>query len=173
MITIIAAIGTRNELGKDNGLIWHLPADLKRFKKVTTGSHIIMGRKTFESIGKPLPDRTTIIVTRNKLYEQKGCLVVNSIETGIEIADGPSEIFIIGGAAIYKQCIERDLVDKLDITLIHQRFDADVFFPEIDETVWKVASKQDFKADAKNKYDYSFISYMKELPEVLKGVTGN
>lgn len=163
MITIIAAIGQNNELGKNNDLIWHLPADLKRFKKVTSGHHIIMGRNTFESIGKPLPNRTTVIITRNDNYFKEGCLIANSIEQALELAKGDDEIYIIGGAQIYQQAIVSDLVDKLDITIVHESFDADVFFPEIDKTKWKETSREDFKADEKNKFDYSFVSYEKSL----------
>lgn len=160
-ITIIAAIANNNALGKDNDLIWHLPADLKRFKKVTSGHHILMGRNTFESIGKPLPNRTTVIITRNLNYKAEGCIVVDSIEKAIEIAKEDAQIFIIGGAQIYKQTIASNLVDQLDITKVHQAFDADVYFPEIDTTTWKEISREDFDADEKNKYDYSFIRYKK------------
>lgn len=162
MITIIAAIGKHNELGKNNDLIWHLPADLKRFKRVTTGHHILMGRNTFESIGKPLPNRTTIIITRNNDYFKDGCLVANSIEEAIALAKDDKEIFIIGGAQIYEQALEKDLVQKLDITIVHNNFDADVYFPKIDTSIWKEISREDFKADEKNKYDYSFVSYAKK-----------
>ncbi|MGY0408322.1 MAG: dihydrofolate reductase [Polaribacter sp.] len=161
MITIIAAIGKNNALGKNNDLIWHLPADLKRFKKVTTGHYIVMGRNTFESIGKPLPNRTTIIITRNKHYFKDECLVANSLEQAIEIAKEENKIFIIGGAQIYKEAISKNLADQLDITLVQQEFEADVFFPEINPKIWKEISREDFKADEKNKYDYSFISYRK------------
>ncbi len=160
MITIIAAIAKNNALGKDNDLIWHLPADLKRFKKVTTGHHILMGRNTFESIGKPLPNRTTVIITRNKRYKKEGCKVAYSIEKALHIAKDDDAIFIIGGAQIYKQAIEKGLVDRLDITLVHQEFEADVFFPKIDPKIWKEAARKDFKADEKNNYDYSFVSYV-------------
>lgn len=160
MITLIAAIAKNNALGKDNDLIWHLPADLKRFKKVTTGHPILMGRNTFESIGKPLPNRTSIIITRSKNYFKDGCLIANSIEEAIELTEG-NNAFIIGGAQIYKQALEKKLVDRLDITIIHQEFEADAFFPEIDTTVWKEIAREDFKADEKNKYDYSFVSYEK------------
>ncbi|WP_439128376.1 dihydrofolate reductase [Polaribacter sp.] len=161
MITVIAAIAKNNALGKNNDLIWHLPADLKRFKKITTGHYILMGRNTFESIGKPLPNRTTIIITRNKNYFKDGCLIANSLEQAIEIAKDEEEIFIIGGAQIYKETIAKDLADKLDITLVHKEFDADVYFPEIDVNKWKEVAREDFKADEKNDYDYSFVSYKK------------
>jgi dihydrofolate reductase len=162
MITIIAAIAKNNALGKDNDLIWHLPADLKRFKKVTTGHYILMGRNTFESIGKPLPNRTTIIITRNKNYFKEGCLIANSIEEAIEMVDNKDDIFIIGGAQIYKECIEKDLIDRLDITQVHHEFEADVFFPEIDLKIWKETAREDFIADEKNKFDFSFVRYSKK-----------
>ncbi|AQS95038.1 MULTISPECIES: dihydrofolate reductase [Polaribacter] len=161
MITVIAAIAQNYALGKDNDLIWHLPADLKRFKKVTTGHYILMGRNTFESIGKPLPNRTTIIITRNKNYFKDGCLIANSLEEAIEMAKEEEKIFIIGGAQIYKETIAKNLADRLDITLVHKSFEADVFFPEIDPKIWKEDSREDFTADEKNKLDYSFVSYTK------------
>ncbi len=161
MITIIAAIGKNNALGKNNDLIWHLPADLKRFKKITTGHTILMGRNTFESIGKPLPNRTTIIITRNDNYFVEDCFIANSIEKAIEMAQKDNRIFIIGGAQIYQQAMEQNLVDRLDITLVHQEFEADVYFPKIDLKIWKEVARENHKADEKNKYDYSFISYEK------------
>lgn len=161
MITIIAAFGKNYELGKDNDLIWHLPADLKRFKRTTTGHHILMGRNTFESIGKPLPNRTSVIITRNDNYFMDGCLVANSLEEAIDLAEG-NNAFIIGGAQIYKQALESDLVDKLDVTIVHQNFEADVYFPEIDLKIWEETAREDFKADEKNKYDYSFVTFTKK-----------
>lgn len=159
MITIIAAIGLNSELGKDNDLIWHLPADLRRFKKVTSGNTIIMGRNTFESIGKPLPNRRSIIITRNILYKKEGCEVVHSLEDAIKLVKDQKNAFIIGGAQIYKEAIEKKLVDQLDITKVHQNFDADVFFPTIDMASWKEMSKETFLPDDKNQYTYSFLSY--------------
>lgn len=161
MITVIAAIAKNNALGKNNDLIWHLPADLKRFKQVTTGHFILMGRNTFESIGRPLPNRTTIIITRNKDYFKDGCLIANSLEEALEMAKEEKQIFIIGGAQIYKETIEKDLANQLDITLVHKEFDADVYFPIIDKNIWKETAREDFKADEKNDYNYSFITYKK------------
>ena len=161
MIIIIAAIGLNNELGKDNDLIWHLPADLKRFKKVTSGHSIIMGRNTFESIGKPLPNRRSIIITRNTSYKKEGCDVVHSLEEAINLIKDQKNAFIIGGAQIYKEAIEKQLVDQLDITKVHQNFEADVFFPTIDQSVWEEISVETFLPDDKNQYTYSFISYKK------------
>ena len=163
MITIIAAIGKNNELGKDNDLIWHLPADLKRFKRVTTGHTIIMGRNTFESIGKPLPNRRSVIITRNKEYTQEGCDVVHSLEEAIQLIDANEDAFIIGGAQIYKEAMGKGFVDQLDITQVHEAFEADVFFPPIETTKWKLVANEDFSADEKNKHNYSFSTFEKTI----------
>ena len=120
-----------------------------------------MGRNTFESIGKPLPDRTTVIITRNKNYKAEGCIIAHSLEAAIDVAKNDSHTFIIGGAEIYKQAMEANSVDQLDITLVHETFEADAFFPEINPKIWKETSREDCKADEKNKHDYSFISYRK------------
>ena len=159
MITIIAAIAEKNALGKDNQLIWHLPADLKRFKKVTLGHHIIMGRKTFDSLGKPLPNRTTIIITRNKNYSQEGCTIVHSLQEALEAAKADENPYILGGAEIYKQALE--IAEQLDLTFVHHQFEADAFFPEIDLNIWKESSREDCKADEKNSYNYSFVTYLR------------
>ena len=161
MITVIAAVAENNAIGKNNDLIWSLSADLKRFKKVTTGHYILMGRNTFESIGRPLPNRTTIIITRNKSYFKEGCLIASSLEKAIKLAKEEKEIFIIGGAQIYKETMAKNLADRLDVTLVHEAFDADVYFPKIDAKVWKETKREAFKADEKNEFDYSFISYQK------------
>ncbi len=158
-LILIAAKGKNNELGKDNDLIWHLPADLKRFKKVTSGHHIIMGRNTYESIGKPLPNRTTVIITRNKEYKADGCIVVHSLQEAISKSND-TKGFIIGGAQIYKEAI--DIVDQLDITEVHESFEADAFFPEIDLSVWEEAQRENYYADEKNEYNYSFVSYTRK-----------
>lgn len=162
MITIIAAIAKNNALGKNNELIWHLPADLKRFKQITSGHYIVMGRNTFESIGKPLPNRTTVIITRNKNYYKDGCFIAHSLEEAIELAKDEENIFIIGGAQIYKEALEKDIADVLELTLVHEEFDADAFFPTIDESIWEEVKKEDFVADEKNNHDYSFITYKKK-----------
>lgn len=159
MITMIAAIGTNGELGKDNDLVWHLPNDLKRFKKVTAGHHVIMGRKTFESLGKPLPNRTNIIISRNKNFKAEGCTVVTSLKDALLAAAADENPYILGGAQIYKQAI--GIADVLDLTLIDASLDADAFFPEIDPKVWQEVSREDFKADDKHQYNYSFVTYKK------------
>lgn len=159
MTTIIAAIAENNALGKDNDLIWHLPADLIRFRKTTTGHHIIMGRNTYESIGKPLPNRTTVIITRNKAYKAEGCIIVNSIAEALEFVKEDETPFIIGGAQIYNEAIE--MVHRLDITEVHQTFEADVYFPKIDLSIWKETKRERFEADEKNIFPYSFVSYIR------------
>jgi dihydrofolate reductase len=159
-VTLIAALGKNNELGKNNDLIWHLPADLKRFKKLTTGHHIIMGRKTFESIGKPLPNRTSIIITRDKNYKHEGCLIANSLDHAIDMVKKDEMPYIIGGAQIYNQALK--IATNLEITYVHQEFEADVFFPKIDLTIWKETARELHKADEKHDYDYSFVSYKRK-----------
>ena len=154
----MAAIAANNALGKDNQLIWHLPADLKRFKKTTLNHAVIMGRKTYESLGKPLPNRTNILITRDKNYKAEGCVVAKSLKEALKAALKVDENpFILGGADIYTQAMP--FADKLDITYVHHQFDADVFFPEIDKTIWKETSRENFKADENNKYDYSFVTF--------------
>lgn len=157
MITIIAAIAKNNALGKNNKLIWHLPADLKRFKEVTYGHHIIMGRKTYESLGNPLPNRTTIIITRNKSFKAENCIVVNSLNEALGKAKADDNPYILGGAEIYRQAM--NIADELDLTFVHHEFDADAFFPEFDSSNWKEISRSDFESDEKNKYDYSFVKF--------------
>jgi len=159
MITVIAAIGKNGELGKENDLIWHLPNDLKRFKKITLGHHVIMGRKTFESLGKPLPNRTTIIITRNKNYQVDDCITVNSLEDALKAAEADPNPYILGGAEIYHQAIK--IADTLDLTLVEANFEADAFFPKIDENIWEEISREDFSADKTHQYNYSFVTYKK------------
>ena len=160
MIVMIAAAAENNALGKDNELLWHLPDDFKRFKQLTTGHPIIMGRKTFESLGKPLPNRTTIIISRNKDYRVEGCITVNSLEEAIKAAKEDSNPYILGGGEIYKQAME--YADMLDLTLVHHSFEnADTFFPTIDPKIWQETNRRDFIADEHHKYDFSFVSYKK------------
>ena len=159
MITIIAAIGKNGELGKNNDLIWHLPNDLKRFKKVTAGHHVIMGRKTFESLGKPLPNRTNIIITRNAAYTAEGCVIVNSLQEAIEAAQEDENPFILGGAQIYKQALE--IADVLDLTRVDASLEADAFFPEIDPEKWKEVAREKHQKDERHDYNYSFVTYKK------------
>lgn len=158
MIIAIAAIGLNNELGKDNQLIWHLPNDFKRFKTLTTGHYIIMGRKTFESFPKPLPNRTHVIITRQKNYTAENCIVVDSLEKAIAICPKDVDVYVIGGGEIYKQSIEH--IDKLEITRVYHSFEADTFFPEIDTAIWELVSEEFHPKDEKHAYDFCFQTYV-------------
>lgn len=156
MIAIVVAVAENNVIGKDNQLIWHLPADLKHFKQTTMGHPILMGRKTYESIGKPLPGRTSIVITRQEDYKAEGCIVVNSVKEAIEEAKQLDEqAHIIGGAEIYRQSL--DLTDTIYLTRIHHSFDGDTYFPEIKAEEWETVSEEHHEPDEKNKYSYSFI----------------
>lgn len=160
MVTIIAALGRNRALGKDNDLIWHLPADLRRFKQLTRGHHVVMGRKTYESLGRPLPNRTNIVISRNPGFKAEGCVVVNSLEEGLEMAKSDPNPYILGGAEIYRQALE--VADFMDLTLVHHDFEADAFFPEFSEDEWEETGRQDFERDEENPYDYSFVQYKKK-----------
>ncbi len=160
MISIIVAVAENNVIGKDNTLIWHLPADMKYFKEKTSGHCIITGRKNYESIPekfRPLPNRTNIVITRQKDYPAPGAIVVASIEDAILKAKETKdeEIFIIGGAEIYRQSIE--LADRIYLTQIHNKFDGDAFFPELDYSKWCETSKKEGVMDDKNKYPHTFL----------------
>lgn len=160
MITIIAAIGKNNELGKDNQLLWHLPNDLKHFKKLTSGHPIIMGRKTYESLGKPLPNRTNIVVSRKEDWFEEGILIVPSLKEAIKHAKRIDEqIYIIGGGNIYEQTI--DLADKLEITQVNFSTEADTFFPKIDEKKWLKTDETCHPKDEKHDYEYCFQTWEK------------
>ncbi|HET6243501.1 MAG: dihydrofolate reductase [Bacteroidetes bacterium] len=155
--SFLVAVAKNNVIGKDNKLPWYLPADLRFFKNLTTGHHIIMGRKTFESFGKPLPNRTSVVITRKKDYNSQGCIVVHSIEEAIKTAAVEKEIFIIGGEEIFSQSMS--IADRIYLTRINEEFEGDAFFPELNSQEWKLKEKQDFEADEKNKYGYSFCIY--------------
>jgi len=160
-VTIIVAAAENNAIGKDNQLIWHLSDDLKRFKKLTSGHHIIMGRKTFESFPKPLPNRTHVVITRQENYEvPEGVIVVNSLADAIDVAKNDSQAFIIGGGEIYRQALL--FADKIELTRVHHNFEADTFFPELDNTQWKEVSNVFHPKDEKHEYEFSFITYQKQ-----------
>lgn len=158
MITTIVAKAENQIIGNQNQLIWHLPNDLKRFKQLTTGHPIIMGRKTFESIGRALPNRTNIVISRTWNHSEEGIIIVNSLEKAIETAQEiDPEIFIIGGGNIYRQALE--ISDVLEVTEVHQTFEGDTSFPEIDLTIWKEVKREKFHPDEKHNYSYSFVRY--------------
>ncbi len=156
MISIIVAVAENNVIGKDNDLIWHLPRDLKHFKETTTGHYVIQGRKTFESCGKPLPNRTNVIITRDNNYRAEGCIVVHSLEDAIKEAKDDSEAFIIGGGKIYEQAMS--LVDRIYLTKVHQSFEGDTFFPELNMEGWTEVDRKDFEPDEKNKYPFTILT---------------
>jgi dihydrofolate reductase len=157
MLTIIAAAAENNALGKDNQLVWHLPDDFKRFKKLTSGHHIIMGRKTFDSFPKLLPNRTHVVITRQDNFMKEGVLVVNSLERAIELSADDPQPFVIGGGEIYK--ISMKLADKIELTRVHGTFEADTFFPEIDENQWKLVSEEFHEKDEKHNYAFTYLTY--------------
>ena len=154
-ISIVVAISENHVIGKDNKLLWHLPNDLKHFKEITTGHTIIMGRKTYESVGKPLPNRRNIIITRQAITIP-GCEVVNSIEAALVLCADENEVFIVGGAEIHKQAIK--LTDRIYLTVVHKEFEGDSFFPKINKDEWKEVSHEDHESDHKNPLPYSFIT---------------
>lgn len=160
MITMIAAVAENNALGKNNELLWHLPDDFKRFKQVTSGHYIIMGRKTFESFPKPLPNRTHIVITRQKDYHPEGCIVVNTIEKALEISQKEAEVFIIGGGEIYNLALP--FADKLDLTRVHDTFEADAFFPEFDAAQWQLISEEYHPKDERHQTDFTFQTFVKK-----------
>lgn len=157
-LTIIVAAAENDAIGLGNKLIWHLRDDLKRFKNLTNGHHIIMGRKTFESFPKPLPNRTHVVISRQKDYKvPSGVILVNSLEDAIDAAKNDAQPFIIGGGEIYKQAM--GLADKIELTRVHESFEADTFFPKIDTYVWKETANTFHTKDENHKYEFSFLTY--------------
>jgi dihydrofolate reductase len=160
-LTLIAAAAENNALGKDNQMIWHLPDDFKRFKQLTSGHYIIMGRKTFESLPGILPNRTHIIITRQPDFKAEGCIVVNSLDKALAACPQDDEVFIIGGGEIYKQSIDR--ADKIELTRVYGTTpEADAFFPEIDPAKWTLAEEVFHSKDNRHKYDMAFQTYLKK-----------
>lgn len=160
MIILIAAAAENNALGKDNQLLWHLPDDFKRFKALTTGHYIIMGRKTFESFPKPLPNRTHVIVSRQQYDAPEGCIVAHSIEKAIGLCPENEDVFVIGGGEIYN--LAMPLAGKIDLTRVHATFEADTFFPEIDPEDWKLAGSEFHPKDEKHAYDFTFLQFIRK-----------
>jgi dihydrofolate reductase len=159
-ISLVVAVSKNWVIGNNNTLLWHLPTDLKHFKNITTGGTIIMGRKTFESIGKPLPNRVSLVVTTQKDYDAKGAIVVNSLEVALEKCKHKDEVFIVGGGEIYK--IALPIAQCIYLTQVHHNFDGDTFFPEIDFTQWHIDKKEHYPIDEKHAYAYT-ISTLSRL----------
>jgi dihydrofolate reductase len=159
MVTLIAAASDNHALGKQNQLLWHLPDDFKRFKEKTSGHFIVMGRKTFDSLPKRLPNRTHIIITRQKDYVVADCLIAHSLSEALAMCPKNEEVFIIGGAEIYKQALE--IADKIELTRVHHIFDADAFFPEINPSEWELVFEERHDRDDKHLFDYTFQTFKK------------
>jgi len=158
-VSLIVAMAKNRVIGKNNTLPWHLPADLKHFKALTMGHHIVMGRKTYESIGKPLPGRTSVVVTRNEDYAVPGVLVVNSLSAAIKAGSGDEEIFVIGGAEIYRQAIT--LADRIYLTEIDAEIPGDAHFTELNIKEWQETKRDSHAPDEKNRFSYHFVTYDK------------
>ena len=156
-LSLIVAMATNRTIGINNQMPWHLSADLKKFKKITMGQPIIMGRKTFESIGRPLPGRKNIIISHNPDYQQQGCLVFNDLDSALQICAESDEVFVIGGATLYETTLAR--ADRLYITEIQQAFDGDTWFPEINHEQWREIAREEINDDNSVDFKYSFIVY--------------
>lgn len=167
IVSLIAALDRRRGIGKDNQLPWRLPADLKRFRELTTGHHIITGRKTYESIGKPLPGRTTIIITRNQNYSAEGCFVVHSLNEALALARsrGEQEAFVIGGAEIYAQALPQ--ADRLYLTFVDAEVEADAFFPAFDLQHWTEQESEKHLANEKNEFTFTIKFLTRKSPQPL------
>lgn len=164
-ISLIVAAAENGVIGKDNQLLWRLPDDLKRFKQLTLGHPIIMGRKTYESIGKPLPGRTSIVITRSPNYEAEGVLVVDSLEKAIDTArqKEAEEAFVIGGGEIYREALTKNLVDKIYLTLVHTEIEGDTFFQIPSQADWTTVSQNNNPADERHKYAFRFVDLTHKL----------
>ncbi|MDE7373925.1 MAG: dihydrofolate reductase [Odoribacter sp.] len=157
ILSIIVAAAENNVIGNKNALIWHVSADLKHFKQLTTGHAVVMGRKTYESIGRPLPNRRNIVISRNPDFRPEGCEVVPGIADALRLAADEEEVFIIGGGTIYREMWNK--ANRLYLTLVHAAPEGDTSIPDIDPACWQEVARQDFKAGEKDDYDYSFIDY--------------
>ena len=159
---MIVAASDNNAIGKNNQMLWHLPADLKFFKEKTSGYTIVMGRKTFEALGKPLPNRTHVIITRNKQYKPHDTVVVHSLQAAIDYCNKAqqNEVFVIGGGEIYKQAMP--LVHKIYLTRVHGTFEADTYFPEVDLNEWRLTEQRKYAADEKNPLSMTFCLYVRK-----------
>jgi dihydrofolate reductase len=158
-VALIVAVSSNGIIGRAGDLPWHLPADLRHFKRTTMGHHLILGRATWDEVGRPLPGRTMIVVTRSPSFAPEGVLVAHSIEEALGLVGDDDEPFIGGGAEIYRQALDADLVDRLYLTRIHAHVDGDTHFPAVDWERWLLADRIDHPADEKNPFAYSFERY--------------
>lgn len=160
MLILIAAAAENNALGKNNALLWHLPDDFKRFKTLTSGHHIIMGRKTFESFPKPLPNRTHVIITRQKDYHPDGCLVASGIEEALALCPADEDHYVIGGGEIY--ALSLPFADKIELTRVHAELDAEAFFPDFDRSEWRLTTSEYHPADQRHLYDFTYETFIRK-----------
>lgn len=158
-LTLIAAMAENRVIGKDNRLVWHFPKDLRHFKECTEGHHVIMGRKTYESMMAPLPRRTNIVVTRQKDFHSEGCIVVNSLEAAIAKIAGDDQPFVIGGAQLYQAALP--VADKIELTVIHCPYEGDTYFPELDPQQWKLEDSKLHEVDERHPCDFEFRTYVR------------
>ena len=159
-LSLLAALSTNNVIGRDNQVPWRLSTDLKRLKNMTMGHHILMGRKTYESVGKPLPGRTNVVITRQEDYAPEGVTVVHSLEEAVRVAtaNGEDEAFVLGGAEIYDQAMHR--ADRMYLTRVHAEVGGDTYFPDFDDvSEWRLTDAEHFDADEKNEFPFSFLTY--------------
>ncbi len=157
MLSLIVARSENRVIGRNNALLWHLPDDLKHFKRTTRGHHVIMGRKTFESQGRPLPHRTNVVITRDPAYQAKGCKVVHSLEEALQLARDDDEPFVIGGEQIYRMALPR--VERIYLTLVHTELEGDTFFPEIDKNQWQEVERRYHPPDQEHRYDFTVLVF--------------
>lgn len=155
-LSIVVAMAANHVIGRDNQLPWHLPADLKHFKQLTTGKPILMGRKTWESIGRPLPERTSIVITRDPDYTAAGCVVVHSIDAALRAAEHHDEVMVIGGSELYRQVLPQ--VSTIYLTRVHADIEGDAVFPKLDDSEWREVERTDCEPDENNAHVYSFIT---------------
>jgi dihydrofolate reductase len=155
-LSLIAAVSENRVIGANNTLPWHLPDDLKRFRSLTTGHAVIMGRRNYESIGKPLPQRKNIVLTRDPHYHASGCIVVHSLTDALAAAGDDPEVFIIGGAELYRQTL--GMADRIYLTRVHAHVSGDTFFPEFDAMEWRETSREDRPPDDRHPHPYSFLT---------------
>lgn len=156
LISIIVALSENNVVGVNNQLPWKLSADLKRVKGLTMGHHIIMGRKTYESIGRPLPGRVNVVISRNPDFQAAGCTRAGSLSEALTISKSDSEVFIFGGGEVFREALP--MVSRIYMTKVHHRLDGDTHFPQLNPHEWEEIERAEFKADEKNEYNYSFIT---------------
>jgi dihydrofolate reductase len=163
LLSLIAAMDRNRLIGSDNRLPWRLPADLAHFKKMTLGKPIVMGRRTFESIGRPLPGRTNIVLTRSSCLTVEGVLIAGSLDDALDLARGAAEVMVIGGGKVYEQALPQ--ARRLYLTLVDGVFEGDSWFPEIDSALWREVDRSEHRADQQNPHDYSFVTLEKITPE--------